>query len=168
MLKLGIANLGESVNTYTLEALPTDLELEKFPEFQTPIHVKLSLNKVVDSIYVKAEQSAECNFICDRCLEPFVATVSDTVRMIFTSSSSLFSKSNDYVFSISEGTNEIDLALPVKESMILALPSKRVCSKDCKGLCPKCGENLNKKHCTCSNGTLDPRWEVLKQFREQS
>ena len=33
--------------------------------------------------------------------------------------------------------------------MIMANPAKVLCSKDCKGICPKCGTNLNKEKCKC-------------------
>ena len=43
----------------------------------------------------------------------------------------------------------VELADLMKEQVILALPMKRVCSPDCRGLCPVCGSNLNIKTCEC-------------------
>ena len=52
----------------------------------------------------------------------------------------------------------------VEEELILNLPSKNLCRKDCRGLCPKCGRNLNEGLCGCRSDTIDPRLEVLKQL----
>jgi len=50
----------------------------------------------------------------------------------------------------------------VRETIILALPLKPLCSEDCKGLCPVCGTDLNKSQCNCIKKETDPRWEKLK------
>ena len=52
----------------------------------------------------------------------------------------------------------------VEEELILNLPSKNLCRKDCRGLCPKCGKNLNEGLCGCRSDTIDPRLEVLRQL----
>jgi uncharacterized protein len=164
VLKLGIANLSEGVTVHIIEVMPSQLELDQCPEFSAPIHAKFSLSTVSGVVYVKANLSAECEFVCDRCLETFTAVVSDTIRMIFTSSSELDSEGDDYVFNIGPSDSEIDVTHPVKETLLLALPFKRICSKDCKGLCPQCGENLNVTSCDCSQNVIDPRWDALKKM----
>ena len=44
------------------------------------------------------------------------------------------------------------------------LPSKLLCKDSCKGLCPKCGKNLNNGSCACSKGEPDPRLAALSQL----
>ncbi|NIR65724.1 MAG: DUF177 domain-containing protein, partial [Aliifodinibius sp.] len=39
-----------------------------------------------------------------------------------------------------------------------------ICTPDCKGFCPICGENLNLKTCDCQVETVDPRLEPLKKL----
>src|SRR5690349_2277490 len=56
----------------------------------------------------------------------------------------------------------IELEDVVKEQVLLALPMQRICSEDCKGICPVCGRNRNETACDChveSNG--DERWGAL-------
>jgi len=60
--------------------------------------------------------------------------------------------------------DEIDIADLVRESMILAEPLNVVCSKDCRGLCPHCGINLNDAECSCENNVIDPRLAVLSKL----
>ena len=58
--------------------------------------------------------------------------------------------------------DEIDLSGPIWETLITALPSRVLCSDDCKGLCPQCGANLNKVTCGCTKDNSDPRFDVLR------
>lgn len=57
---------------------------------------------------------------------------------------------------------EIDLGEVVREQILLDLPEQVYCSDDCKGLCPKCGSNLNLIDCNCNFNEIDPRWAALK------
>ena len=45
--------------------------------------------------------------------------------------------------------DEVDLAPLLREAMILALPTRPLCSEDCQGLCPHCGGNRNQGACSC-------------------
>jgi uncharacterized protein len=57
---------------------------------------------------------------------------------------------------------EIDLAGAIREQILLSVPPSPLCSEDCKGLCPKCGKDLNEGECGCDRTVLDPRWGALK------
>lgn len=60
---------------------------------------------------------------------------------------------------------EVDLGPPIREALILEVPKIIVCKPDCRGLCPECGQNLNKASCNCTPATDDSRWEALKSFK---
>ncbi len=49
----------------------------------------------------------------------------------------------------------------VREQVLLSLPSRTLCKPDCKGLCPRCGQNLNLAKCSCDEAPADPRWNAL-------
>ena len=53
----------------------------------------------------------------------------------------------------------------LREQVLLALPVRTLCKPDCKGLCPRCGENRNNQACSCDEGPSDPRWEALADLR---
>jgi uncharacterized protein len=84
------------------------------------------------------------------------------------------SKSGEEV-SISESETEIgfysgegmELGDSIREQALLALPVKVVCREDCKGLCPRCGKNLNQESCNCSSQSEDPRWNALRDLRDK-
>ncbi|MDP4182686.1 MAG: DUF177 domain-containing protein [Bacillota bacterium] len=54
----------------------------------------------------------------------------------------------------------------LKDNIILNLPVKQVCDESCKGLCPKCGTNLNEGTCDCKEENINPQMEVLRKFFE--
>ncbi len=57
---------------------------------------------------------------------------------------------------------EIDLSPAVREQILLSMPESPLCREDCKGLCPKCGKDLNESECGCDRTVIDPRWGALK------
>ncbi len=59
----------------------------------------------------------------------------------------------------------INLQPIVREQVLLSLPMNAVCKEDCRGLCTKCGQNLNEKECGCDTSFVDPRLAVLKDIK---
>jgi uncharacterized protein len=59
---------------------------------------------------------------------------------------------------------EVDLTPAVREKMILAAPRYVVCRDDCRGLCPRCGHDLNAGPCGCPPAT-DLRWQALASLK---
>ncbi|WP_243359681.1 YceD family protein [Fundidesulfovibrio terrae] len=57
---------------------------------------------------------------------------------------------------------ELDVGGLLWEEFVLALPVKPLCSEDCKGLCPSCGQDLNAGPCKCGGAELDPRMAALR------
>ena len=43
-------------------------------------------------------------------------------------------------------------------------PAKILCKEDCKGICPKCGQNLNIKDCGCDTFVPDPRMAAIQDI----
>ena len=64
-----------------------------------------------------------------------------------------------------EGT-EVDLAPLVRDAVLLHLPPAPLCSEDCRGLCTRCGANLNEAECGCEPGPSDPRWAALDVLKD--
>lgn len=52
-----------------------------------------------------------------------------------------------------------------REQVLIGLPMKPLCREDCRGLCPSCGTDLNTGTCACAAKAVDPRLEVLKNFK---
>ena len=64
--------------------------------------------------------------------------------------------------------DDVTLVTPEKQSagelLFLGLPTRDLCREGCRGLCPKCGKNLNEGDCGCDRKEIDPRLAVLKKF----
>ena len=60
---------------------------------------------------------------------------------------------------------EIDVGELALNNLLLNLSTKYLCKDDCRGLCPKCGKDLNEGECDCDFVEIDPRWEKLKNFK---
>jgi len=58
----------------------------------------------------------------------------------------------------------IDLDEVVAENLIVSIPIKPLCRKDCPGLCPMCGQDLNEGECGCEIDDINPRMSVLKRL----
>jgi uncharacterized protein len=67
---------------------------------------------------------------------------------------------DDMALSYYEG-EEIDLTPLVHEQALLALPTRPLCSDDCRGLCSRCGANLNAGPCGCPAAPAEPRLAAL-------
>lgn len=62
-------------------------------------------------------------------------------------------------------TEEIDLAPLIREQVLLALPTRPLCSEECRGLCGGCGVNLNNEKCVCDPMPEDPRLELFRTLK---
>ncbi len=60
--------------------------------------------------------------------------------------------------------NGIQLEDILREQLLLALPMQRVCSEDCKGICPVCGRNRNETHCECRQAETGGLWRALREL----
>ncbi len=57
-----------------------------------------------------------------------------------------------------------DLGPVVRELSLISMPMQAICRKDCKGLCPECGQNLNEAECSCDRTAIDPRLAALQKL----
>jgi uncharacterized protein len=102
---------------------------------------------------------------CARCLEEYRFGLDQPFSFVLTpraaaGSGSAALSADDLVLSSYEG-DEVDLTPLVYEQAILALPTRPLCRDTCRGLCPRCGANLNQGACGCAAAPGDPRLAVL-------
>lgn len=62
----------------------------------------------------------------------------------------------------------LDVDQLVGDELLLNLPMKVLCGEDCKGICNRCGVNLNHETCECDRTSLDPRMSVIQDIFKQS
>jgi len=65
---------------------------------------------------------------------------------------------------------QLDIDKMVYDEILVNWPMKVLCREDCKGICKKCGTNLNVKTCDCEKSELDPRMaaiqDIFNKFKE--
>jgi uncharacterized protein len=108
---------------------------------------------------------------CSRCLKPVdialdLAFDEDyvTLETYERASAEHELKSSDLSLSIYDG-ERVDLDEIVREQILLNIPTRHICSENCKGFCEKCGTNQNENSCSCGTEEIDPRWSALKQLK---
>ena len=101
---------------------------------------------------------------CDRCASDFDREVSFPIDVVLVTELSNEENEDEWVFPL-EG-DSADLDDIVRTVFVLNLDSKLLCKEDCRGLCHRCGKNLNDGPCSCQK-ELDPRFAALKQLLEK-
>jgi|SRR5579885_768585 len=143
---------------------------EDFPQGgQASLDVHLI--RTAKNIQVNGDAHIDLKPACDRCLESFSRHLDVPLHVNMAPKKDLFFAQeeereldpDDVNFSFYEG-EEIDLAQILGEMLVLEIPLRYLCSEECKGLCPKCGQNLNVKACGCASAPADPRFAVLKEL----
>ena len=101
---------------------------------------------------------------CDRCADLFDRDVHIPIDVVLVTEMANEENEDEWVFPL-EG-DSADLDDIVRTVFVLNLDSKLLCKEDCRGLCHRCGKNLNDGPCNCQK-ELDPRVAALKQLLEK-
>ena len=123
-------------------------------------------NDHVNDIRVRAGYGADFEVLCARCVEPVPLPMEGKFDLIFRPESA-DAESGERAITTDEteigyyGESGLLLEDVVREQVLLSLPSRTLCKPDCKGLCPRCGQNLNVAKCSCDVAAADPRWNAL-------
>ena len=102
--------------------------------------------------------------ICDRCASAFDRQMEIPIQVVLVTELANEENEDEWVFPL-EG-DSADLEDIVRTVFVLNMDSKLLCKEDCKGLCCRCGTNLNEGPCSCQK-ELDPRFAALKQLLEK-
>ncbi len=117
--------------------------------------------------HLKVEMEAEC----DRCLGRARFPI-DTDFDLFYRPASFIAREEEV--EIDEGEAQLgfyqgggmELEDIVREQIVLAFPMQRICSEDCKGICPTCGKNRNESPCDCKEDHTGARWAALQGLKD--
>lgn len=135
--------------------------------------VEGSASRRGEEVRLRGLIKTEVELLCDRCLAPARAPLEVEFDTSFIPQEAEAAKAEnvellaeDLGLSAYDG-EAVDLNELVREQILLAVPSRRLCREDCKGLCPKCGADLNAGHCSCEQGEVDPRWAALAGLKDK-
>ena len=102
--------------------------------------------------------------ICDRCASAFDREIHFHINVVLVTEMANEENEDEWVFPLEGDSANLDDI--VRTVFVLNLDSKLLCKEDCKGLCHRCGKNLNEGPCNCQK-ELDPRFAALKQLLEK-
>ena len=152
----------------TYEADPSQLQLvEEGIGFEGLIHVQLSISKQQATVFVTGHTDTLLVLECSRCLKKFPYPLDLWIQAGYLSTGFLRGHEEhelkpeelDVIF-YSGDTLQFDYL--IREQIILAIPMHPLCAPACRGLCPRCGQDLNIGNCLCARIEPDPRFSVLK------
>ena len=137
-----------------------DVEIDGIRPFAEPVKIKaVAVNR---ASIVRLDIIADFKYSrpCDRCIEPVTRDMHYEFhhKLVVT----LAEETNDDYIETPDFKLELDELAAA--DILLQLPSKYLCREDCKGLCAKCGQNLNEGECGCDRRVIDPRLEKLRQL----
>jgi uncharacterized protein len=136
------------------------------------LHEHRGPKDIVADIRLKGRFAGNFQVPCARCVEPVEIPLAAEFDLIFRPAGA---DSEAPERSITAPETEIgyyqkdSLSLEdvLREQVLLSLPVRTLCKPDCKGLCPRCGENRNIQACSCEEGPSDPRWQALSGLRSR-
>ncbi len=142
----------------------SDLQYGQCYPVSEPVLISGTVRNTAGVLVMTGNISTTIHGICDRCAADFDEDISIPVDVVLVTELSNEENEDESVFPL-EG-DSANLEDIVRTIFVLNLDSKLLCKPDCKGLCCRCGTNLNNGPCTCEK-ELDPRFAALKQLLEK-
>ncbi len=151
-----------------------DIELDETVTVESvktvsPLHAVLKLTTTGSEVQVDGTLEGEVELLCSRCLNAYTMKVRSQVNVVYEPSDTINREERHKLKS-----DELDIGFyrddtldtdeVLAEQLLLNMPMKPLCSPECKGICPKCGADLNVSGCKCSGSEIDPRLKVLEQL----
>lgn len=169
-MRVDVSSIDDKGVEFSFEAPSEDIDLG-----EEPARVKgaLRISGTVlpgARIEVKGRVEGTLELDCTRCLQPMESPIDLEFDDLFADAGALTAApqgelaASDLATDALQGT-EIDLTELAREQILLSVPEQIFCKDDCKGLCDKCGANLNEGDCGCESGEEDPRWSALKNLK---
>jgi uncharacterized protein len=138
-----------------------------------PVSTDLMVTLRDSDLHVNGSVETAIQFKCSRCTKEFAQSFSTSFDLSYLpqpkglgEGAEIELKYEDMEVAYYDGV-ALDVNLMVLEQIELAMPMKFICREDCKGLCYKCGADLNEGTCLCKNEETESRLSVLEEFRKK-
>ena len=154
---------GESVSFSTSIDL-SDLQFGTCCPVSEPVQASGTVRNTAGVLLMKGMITTTIHGVCDRCACDFDRDEEIPIDVVLVTEMADEENEDEWVFPL-EG-DSADLEDIIRTVFVLNMDSKLLCSDDCKGLCHRCGKNLNDGPCGCQK-ELDPRFAALKQLLEK-
>lgn len=144
-----------------------DLSELRFGEVcaERPVTAVGSVRNTAGVFLLDGTLTAELRGPCDRCGKETVKTVCYPLKAVLAETLEDERDEAPDLFLLMDGQADLDEI--VTNCYVLQMDSKFLCREDCRGLCPRCGRDLNLGDCCCKPEP-DPRLAVLKQLLQET
>ncbi len=151
-----------------IELMSFESKLGQFPIVDRAPFVLKFTNENHKRLLIQGETEVTIAIPCDRCLENVDKKFPIVIDKEFDLTGSNVEKSmeeSNYMI----GTN-LDVDQLIFGEILVSWPMKVLCNEDCKGICKRCGANLNLTECQCQKTEPDPRMaaiqDIFNKFKE--
>lgn len=127
------------------------------------LELDIRLESVTEGVLVSGDVDGEAVGECARCLIEVSQPVSARLRELYAYPGSATDETTDTDELPRVVDDLIDLQPLIRDEITLALPLVPLCTPDCAGLCPDCGERFAELEPGHSHEILDPRWAALAE-----
>ena len=167
-MKWNVAQLLQSATGTDRKYIVADDE-HPSKEIASPVRGTVRLMRTDSGIMAMGQFQTAVWCSCSRCLDRSSQNVEFELDEEFFPTIDIESgvriQSGDETLFTLTPQHVLDLTEPVRQYALLELSLKPLCSTECRGLCVKCGANLNQVECGCDPAESDPRWERLEALR---
>ena len=160
-----ISNLSEGEHDFVFEDKVDVLDLDK--PFYGKYKSSIILNKLHDQLILSVRSDFKVKYECDRCGTEYKSSLKSNYKMIYLMNEAPEETDSINVSYLIRDADKIDITADVREFVLLSIPMKKLCKEKCKGLCYKCGKDLNKEQCSCNTEEIDPRWKPLMNLKDK-
>jgi len=163
-LKLSWEEEQGSLRDYLSRLSPVDFD------FEGPLRAEAKIQKVGKSYLILGNVETALRLRCARCLKEFSYPLSSSLDLTLhplksgSSGEEVELGEDDMKSSFFEG-GEIRLSEVACEQVFLEVPYQPLCREECKGLCPKCGQDLNLSPCNCTQEDLGAGFSALRNLK---
>jgi uncharacterized protein len=136
----------------------------------SPVRLEGEISRIEKGFLFDAQVAYAGKLECSRCLASYPFQTREEFSLILTKRApapgqEIVLEGDDFdVYFYDEPV--LPVAPIAEERIQMAVPMKPLCREDCRGLCPRCGEDLNVADCGCAADSADPRWEALRQLKK--
>lgn len=168
MLRVDLGQLGREGAVDVEAGIASDHELWKDTDlvWDGDVSVRLRASFAgTGEVVVRGTAAGTLKQDCRRCLEPVLAEMDEELTMVFVSEAD--EEEDGGAYPLEPIGDELDLSEAVREELVLAMNPFVVCKPECRGLCPRCGQDLNVGTCECTVEEPDPRWAALRELKSE-
>ena len=137
---------------------------DAYPYLDKPSVCLTVANEKNSKVHITGQGEVTLDIPCGRCLTSVPTRIAFEIDELVDFEKIRAGSSSDILDAPYIDDNVLDTDILIENSLLMRFPDKVLCREDCKGLCPKCGTNLNLSSCSCDTFIPDPRMAAIQDI----